>query len=452
VEMNAGSSMMERAKRLAKQKKSRELKNCTFKPKLTRSRSAPKARVSGNFLERMNAFEAKKGQNISKLLQKQYNREKKNNTFAPKREGVKRRKKRKSSANVGNRLYHMGREREKLMQKKIAKKKMQEVKKHRFRPKIGRSRSAGRARPGKSRSSIYDRLYGESRLLKENRDKAIREKEVNAMKGMFKPNIQSKVQAPSRDSRSSIWDRLAVQDVQQREATHIEFQAERSKREMEECSFAPVVDVEREEEEDGDIFDRLYETDIGATDYEATGVEECTFEPDLPVASLQIASYTADADGDVYDRLSSLEAKEQLKREMQAKKKEMEVEGCTFTPDLSNNEKVYSGGGKPSKTSKSQTFARLATPKSKIPNPTAETKRPVSSKKRGKSSFMERVRQKAKKSAVQTVTKPTSSEAAVTPKRIYNPESSPAPTPSPAAAAATSSEDEDSAEAGPLEF
>ena len=64
--MNAGSSMMERAKKLAQQKKRRELKNCTFKPKLTRSRSAPKARVSGSFLERMNAFEAKKGQNISK--------------------------------------------------------------------------------------------------------------------------------------------------------------------------------------------------------------------------------------------------------------------------------------------------------------------------------------------------------------------------------------------------
>ena len=64
--MNAGSSMMERAKRLAKEKKRQELKNCTFKPKLTRSRSAPKARVSGNFLERMNAFEARKGQNISK--------------------------------------------------------------------------------------------------------------------------------------------------------------------------------------------------------------------------------------------------------------------------------------------------------------------------------------------------------------------------------------------------
>ena len=79
---------------------------------------------------------------------------------------------------------------------------------------------------------------------------------------------QSKVQAPARDNRSSIWDRLAVQDVQQREATHVEFQAEREKREMENCSFAPVVDVEREEEEDGDIFDRLYETDIGATDYE----------------------------------------------------------------------------------------------------------------------------------------------------------------------------------------
>merc|ERR1712032_1542279 len=114
---------------------------------------------------------------------------------------------------------------------------------------------------------------------------------------------QSKVQAPARDNRSSIWDRLAVQDVQQREATHVEFLAEREKREMENCSFAPVVDVEREEEEDGDIFDRLYETDIGATDYEATGVDECTFEPDLPVASQQIASYAGD--GDVYERLSS---------------------------------------------------------------------------------------------------------------------------------------------------
>ena len=79
---------------------------------------------------------------------------------------------------------------------------------------------------------------------------------------------QSKVEAPARDNRSSIWDRLAVQDVKQREATHVEFQAEREKREMEQCSFAPEVDVEREEEEDGDIFDRLYETDIGATDYE----------------------------------------------------------------------------------------------------------------------------------------------------------------------------------------
>merc|ERR1712048_254600 len=128
----------------------------------------------------------------------------------------------------------------------------------------------------------------------------------------------------------------------------------------------------------------------------------------------------------------------------------MEIEGCTFTPDPSNNDKVY-GGGRPSSTSKNQAFARLATPKNKIPNPTAETKRPASSKKRGKSSFMERGRQKAKQSAVQTVTTPASSEAAVTP-RVYKPESTPAPTPSPAAAAATSSEDEDSAEPGPLEF
>ena len=59
--------MMQRAKLLEKRKKERELKNCTFKPKLTRSRSAPKARVAGTFLERMNAFEAKKGQNISKV-------------------------------------------------------------------------------------------------------------------------------------------------------------------------------------------------------------------------------------------------------------------------------------------------------------------------------------------------------------------------------------------------
>ena len=95
-----------------------------------------------------------------------------------------------------------------------------------------------------------------------------------------------------------------------------------------------------------------------ATCAQATGVDECTFEPDLPVASQQIASYAGD--GDVYERLSSckdriiksfliisfpfyiliddhenaVEAKQQLKREMQAKKKEMETEGCTFTPDV----------------------------------------------------------------------------------------------------------------------
>lgn len=95
-----------------------------------------------------------------------------------------------------------------------------------------------------------------------------------------------------------------------------------------------------------------------ATCAQATGVEECTFEPDLPVASQQIASYSTD--GDVYERLSSckdiiiksflvisfpfcilidahenaVEAKQQLKREMQEKKKDMEVEGCTFTPDV----------------------------------------------------------------------------------------------------------------------
>ena len=51
-----------------------------------------------------------------------------------------------------------------------------------------RSRSAGRARPrGKS---IYDRLYGESRLLKENREKAIKQKEKSSMEGLFKPQIK----------------------------------------------------------------------------------------------------------------------------------------------------------------------------------------------------------------------------------------------------------------------
>ena len=91
---------------------------------------------------------------------------------------------------------------------------------------------------------------------------------------------------------------------------------------------------------------------------QATGVDECTFEPELPVASQQIASLAGD--GDVYERLASckdiiiklfliisfpfyiliddhenaVEAKQQLKREMQAKKQEMEIEGCTFTPDV----------------------------------------------------------------------------------------------------------------------
>ena len=59
-----------------------------------------------------------------------------------------------------------------------------------------------------------------------------------------------------------------MHDVRNREQTHVDFQEQRKQREMEECSFAPVVDVEREEEEFDDIFDRLYETDIGATDYE----------------------------------------------------------------------------------------------------------------------------------------------------------------------------------------
>ena len=71
------------------------------------------------------------------LLQKQYNQDKKNLTFAPKREGARRRKRNKASGNIGNRLYHMGREREKALQKKIARKKMNEVKKHKFKPKIG---------------------------------------------------------------------------------------------------------------------------------------------------------------------------------------------------------------------------------------------------------------------------------------------------------------------------
>ena len=56
--------------------------------------------------------------------------------------------------------------------------------------------------------------------------------------------------------------------MKNRQQTQQEFQAQRERREMEECSFAPVVDVEREEEEYDDIFDRLYETDIGATDYQ----------------------------------------------------------------------------------------------------------------------------------------------------------------------------------------
>ena len=58
-----------------------------------------------------------------------------------------------------------------------------------------------------------------------------------------------------------------MHDVNNREKTHIEFQAQREKREMTECTFTPQVDVEREEEEYDDIFERLYETDIGATDY-----------------------------------------------------------------------------------------------------------------------------------------------------------------------------------------
>ena len=85
-------------------------------------------------------------------------------------------------------------------------------------------------------------------------------------------HFQSQVQAPAR-SGTSIWERLAVHDVKNREKTQVEFQAQRERREMEECSFAPVVDVEREEEEYDDIFDRLYETDTGATDYQVASTK-----------------------------------------------------------------------------------------------------------------------------------------------------------------------------------
>lgn len=126
---------------------------------------------------------------------------------------------------------------------------------------------------------------------------------------------------------------------------------------------------------------------------------------------------------------ATVEGKQQMTRELTQKKSEMEVEGCTFTPDvciyfarkashidyvlcivqLSNNDKVYNGA-KP-KTNLTQTFSRLATPKHKIPKSGGEStskrsvlkKSPVSKKKGGKTagkvSFIDRVKQKAKKAA-----------------------------------------------------
>lgn len=76
---------------------------------------------------------------------------------------------------------------------------------------------------------------------------------------------------------------------------------------------------------------------------------------------------------------------------------------------LSNNEKVY--GGTQSRTSKDDTFSRLSTPKHKIPKSGTEStsKRPVrrkspatkqrGAKAAGKVSFIDRVKQKAKKAA-----------------------------------------------------
>jgi hypothetical protein len=357
------SNKRKSAAELEAEKAMRETKDCTFKPRTTqntRSRSAPKSRSRNGgggesyatIHERL--FESGK-ENRAKLdKQKQDNEEKVLDgcTFKPSINHNPNRQQAIEQSHDGadpfERLHRTGNKEDILA--KLDTIRQEQAQQCTFKPRIiRRSVSAGKQRPGMGRDpgmgsvSVYDRLHSDMQVY-ERRSSELREKQkVDELANCtFAPEtnydviLSRKADLEGEPRDLPVWERLQ----QNRQGVQMLRDEIKKQKDMEGCTFTPEVGREPlRREQDQSIHERLSKQ---AKNYamlsklqEKNELDKCTFHPKTNVnasgAGTPLRRTLAEGEH-IWDRLSADVNYQERDRELEAKRKQLELEGCTFQP------------------------------------------------------------------------------------------------------------------------
>jgi len=369
---------------LANKKKELEVAGCTFRPKITRARSAPKSRPSwavdedGNqgVAERLYKYNSKIAAKRAVLLEEQEQKIEKETPFKPKlatthyHEAREQRVSGRKKFDV-ERLMNQGGVQEKAARREALLR--AEAKLLTFTPKIPKRRatSAPKSRPtwmnenedtsngnvGRKRTAeVYDRLYADRFYAEEERMVAKEEQFIRDMRDCtFSPSIPLKKHEKSKVSSSTpVWERLYDDKMSiallreeikaQKELTGCTFQPSTSSSSSRSAKINKMASAhsstvgEAVHERLSRVHDAKY--DLLEMEKERLELSSCTFQPTIRSYNDSVLKKSGivklrSSGGNIYERLHE-EAK-MSKIVLENKKRQFEQEQmaeCTFMPKV----------------------------------------------------------------------------------------------------------------------
>jgi hypothetical protein len=361
------SNKKKSAAELEAQKAMRETKDCTFTPKTTqnsgRSRSAPKSRSRGggesygSIHERLFQSGKENRAKLDRAKADQENKSLESCTFKPSINHNPNRQQAIEASMDGadpfERLHRQGTKEDILA--KLDNIRQEQAQQCTFKPRIiRRSVSAGKQRPSlghdpsMDRVSVYDRLHSDMQVYEQRSSELREKKKVDELANCtFAPETNYDVILSRRAENQGaerrdlpVWERLQ----QNRQGVQMLRDEIKKQKDLEGCTFTPEVGREPlRRKHDTSIHERLSKQ---AKNYamlsklqEKHELENCTFRPKTNVSQTGTTTPLRRtlAEGEhIWDRLSADVNYQERDRELEAKRKQLELEGCTFKPRTTN--------------------------------------------------------------------------------------------------------------------
>lgn len=364
----------------AKQRADREMQECTFSPRInkrssTRSSSARRSRTGNgdkeSFQDRLLAYGRKAEERlIRKRMESQTNGDMAHCTFSPKinnkSNSYVRRRPKESAEEISSRLSQV--ESKEQFERRIERRRRQleQQKGATFKPRTSRrSSSARRSREDgdSNSSSIWERLnsnretvLAKNRRLREEKQRrelakctfqpnvaSSQKKKINGKDGRSKDGVDQKERTGDAANSVPVWDRLSAVNMSAVMSQRDEL---KKRQELKECTFKPKLEPKlskaamMKSPDKKPIWERLYESRKDMNKIEKLAAKQelapCTFAPHISEDSEMIASEALkNAKEPIWNRLYADAIEDQKKEtENERLRKELEMHGCTFEPNI----------------------------------------------------------------------------------------------------------------------